>query len=62
MIAVHEADEDFGDDGGADRPELFAAAALFGFFQDVVPKRRVRVEAVLLGHRAVGALGDLVRA
>src|SRR4029078_10328498 len=60
-VAVHEADEHFCDDRGPDRSELFAAAALLGFLEDVVPERRVLMQAVLLCDGAVRSLRDLGR-
>src|SRR5882757_53410 len=60
MVAVHDADEDFGHKGRTDRTQPLALAALLRLFEDVVPKRRVLMQAVLLGDLAVVALRDLV--
>ena len=62
MVAVHEADEHFRHDRGPDRSELFAATALLRLLEDVVPERRVLMQAVLLCDRAIRSLRDLGRA
>ena len=53
------------DDGRADRPEAQALMPDLGFLENVVPERRRGMQALLLGHRAVGGAvavgGDLVR-
>ena len=60
-IAVHEADEDLGDDPGADRPQPLAVLADVRLLQDVIPKRRRLMQAELLGDGAIVAARDLVR-
>ena len=53
------------DDGRADRAEPRPVMADLGFLEDVVPERRRRMQALLLGDGAVGRAvavgGDLVR-
>ena len=59
LVAVHESDEHFRHDCRPDRSER-AVAALLRLLRDVVPERRVLMQAVLLGDRTVRSLRDLV--
>ena len=55
VVAVNESDEHFRDDRRADRTEPLAVTTLLRLLQNVVPERRVLMQAVLLGDCAVGA-------
>jgi hypothetical protein len=56
---MHEADEHLSDDARAYGAEALPAASDLRLLQDVVPERRILVQAVLLGGFAVRPRGDL---
>ena len=61
VIAMHEADEDFGQKRGADGSETLTTAADLGLLENIVPKRRLQMQAVGLSDRTIWSGGDLRR-
>ena len=53
LVALHDAGKHLGDKPPAIRPKTFSPGAHLRLLENVVPKRRLLVQAQFLGHRAI---------
>jgi hypothetical protein len=60
VVTSHEPDENLSDYSGPDRPQAFTGFADLCFFKNVIPQRRVLMQAVCFSGQTIRTGGDFV--